>query len=68
MAMTFRTDAELDRMLTELAQSTGASRQEVIRRAIVDMHQREGHASLVADSTERMVARWGDVLDRLGSV
>jgi predicted alpha/beta hydrolase family esterase len=46
----------------------GLSRQEIIRRAILDRYERAGHAKKVADSTDRMVERWGDVLDRLGSV
>jgi hypothetical protein len=44
------------------------SRQEITRRAILDRYERAGHAKKVADSTDRMVERWGDVLDRLGSV
>lgn len=68
MAFTLRTDEELDRILDELAQDEGLSRQEIIRRAIVDRYERAGHVRTVADSTDRMIERWGDVLDRLGSV
>lgn len=68
MAMTLRTDAELDAALTALAESTGLSRQEVIRRAVLDEYARSGHRARVADASERMIDRWGDVLDRLGSV
>ncbi|UUZ60354.1 ribbon-helix-helix domain-containing protein [Nocardioides sp. B-3] len=39
--MTLRTDAELDRALTELAQIEGVSKQEVVRRAVL---ARRGHA------------------------
>jgi predicted transcriptional regulator len=66
--MTLRTDAELEQMLTDLAEAEGVSRQEVIRRAIVERHERSGHRARVEESSQRMLQRWGDVLDRLGKV
>jgi predicted transcriptional regulator len=68
MAFTVRTDEELERALNELVRDEGLSRQEIIRRAILDRYERTGHAKAVADSTDRMIEQWGDVLDRLGSV
>jgi predicted transcriptional regulator len=68
MALTVRTDAELERALDALAEDEGLSRQEIIRRAVLDRYERAGHARRVADTAERMIHRWGDVLDRLGSV
>lgn len=68
MAMTLRTDDELEAALTALADSEGASRQEIVRRAVLDRYERAGHAARVSDSTGRMVDRWADVLDRLGTV
>jgi predicted transcriptional regulator len=68
MAFTVRTDETLERALDELVKEEGLSRQEIIRRAILDRYERAGHAKKVADSADRMVERWGDVLDRLGSV
>ncbi len=68
MAFTVRTDEALERALDELAKEEGLSRQEIIRRAVLDRYERAGHAGKVADSTNRMMERWGDVLDRLGSV
>lgn len=68
MALTLRTDAELEQALDALAENEGLSRQEVIRRAVLDRYERAGHARRVADATERMIDEWGDVLDRLGSV
>jgi len=68
MAMTLRTDEELDRALTALAEQEGLSHQEVIRRAVLERYERAGHRARVDDSAQRMVDRWGDVLDRLGSV
>jgi predicted transcriptional regulator len=68
MALTLRTDDELERALAALAESEGLSRQEVIRRAVLERYERAGHRGRVEDSAERMVDRWGDVLERLGSV
>ena len=68
MALTLRTDDELERALTTLAEQEGLSRQEIIRRAVLERYERAGHRTRVDDSTGRMVDRWGDVLDRLGSV
>lgn len=68
MAMTLRTDDELDHALAALADSEGISRQEIIRRAVLERFERAGHRTRVSESTDRMLERWGDVLDRLGSV
>lgn len=68
MAFTLRTDEELERALDALAEDEGLSRQEIIRRAVLDRYERAGHSKEVSTSTDRMIERWGDVLDRLGSV
>ena len=68
MAFTVRTDEALERALEELSKEEGLSRQEIIRRAVLDRYERAGHAGKVEASTDRMMERWGDVLDRLGSV
>lgn len=67
MALTLRTDEELERALDALAEDEGLSRQEIIRRAVLERYERAGHAERVEDATDRMVDRWGDVLDRLAS-
>lgn len=67
MALTLRTDDELERALDALAEEEGLSRQEVIRRAVLERYERAGHAKRFEDSTERMLERWGDVLERLRS-
>jgi predicted transcriptional regulator len=67
MAMTLRTDGELEQALDALAKSEGLSRQEVIRRAVLERYERAGHRARVDESARRMIDRWGDVLDRLGS-
>lgn len=66
MALTVRTDDELERALTALAEAEGLSRQEVIRRAVLERYERAGHVARVDASAERMLERWGDVIDRLG--
>lgn len=67
MALTLRTDDELEHALDVLAKSEGLSRQEVIRRAVLERYERAGHQARVGDSAQRMLDRWRDVLDRLGS-
>jgi len=68
VAMTVRTDEELDRALAALAAAEGTSRQEIIRRAVLERYERSGHAARVQESSERLMDRWGDVLHRLGTV
>lgn len=68
MAMTLRTDRALDEALAALAAAEGASKQEIIRRAVLERYERAGHAAAVGESAARMIAEWGDVLDRLGTV
>lgn len=68
MALTLRTDDELDAALAALAEAEGLSRQEVIRRAVLERYDRAGHRGRVQAGTDQMIERWGDVLDRLGSV
>jgi predicted transcriptional regulator len=67
MAMTLRTDAELESALTALAEAEGTSKQEVVRRAVLERYARTAHVAAVDESTARMIDRWGDVLDRLGN-
>jgi hypothetical protein len=68
MSLTLRTDEALDSALAELAEIEGVSRQEVIRRAVLDRLDRSSHSSAVEEATSRMLLEWADVLDRLGSV
>jgi hypothetical protein len=68
MALTLRTDEELEQALAALAESEGLSRQEVIRRAVLERYERAGHRARVGVSADKLIERWGDVLDRLGSV
>lgn len=68
MSMTLRTDEELDHALSALAAAEKSSRQDVIRRAVLERYELTVHTARLEDSTSRMMSKWGDVLDRLGSV
>jgi predicted transcriptional regulator len=68
MAMTLRVDDELEQALAALAEHEGLSRQEIVRRAVLERYERSGHSQRVSESSSRMIDKWGDVLDRLGSV
>jgi predicted transcriptional regulator len=67
MAMTLRIDDELEHALNELATKEGLSRQEVVRRAVLERYARAGHQMRVAEATEEMLDRWRDVLDLLST-
>lgn len=66
MALTVRTDQQMEQALDALVESEGVSRQEVIRRSILDRYERVVHVHRVAESTGRLAREWGDVLERLG--
>lgn len=66
MAMTLRTDERLERVLDELARSEGLSKQEIVRRAVLERYERAGHRARVDASATEQAQRWADVLDRLG--
>lgn len=66
MAMTLRVDDELDEALTELADALGTSKQDVVRRAVLDLRDRSAHKQRVGEASRRALEEWGDVLDRLG--
>jgi predicted transcriptional regulator len=65
MAITVRTDEEMERALNELSAAEGTSRQVVIRRAVLDRYARSQHRGHVTVATTEMVDRWGDVIERL---
>jgi hypothetical protein len=67
MAFTVRTDPVLENALVSLSKLEGLSRQEIVRRAVLDRYERSGHVARVTDSTRRMAQRWADVLERPGS-
>ena len=64
--MTLRIDDELELALSALAQGEGVSRQEIVRRAVLERFERSGHVTRVEQSAGRLAEKWGDVLRRLG--
>jgi hypothetical protein len=66
VALTVRTDELMEQALDALVEAEGVSRQEVIRRSVLDRYERTVHVRRVAESTSQLMTRWGDVLDRLG--
>jgi len=65
VAMTLRTDDELDAALAALADAEGISKQEVVRRAVLEKLARSDHRSTVESIAQEMLDRWGDVFERL---
>lgn len=65
VAMTLRTDDELDAAMAALADAEGVSKQEVVRRAVLEKYERDGHRVSVDRVVDEMLDRWGDVLERL---
>lgn len=68
MAMTLRTDAELDEALTALAEAEGVSKQEAVRRAVLEKRARQLHKRRVDVIARQLVVEYDDALRRLGSV
>jgi predicted transcriptional regulator len=68
MAMTLRTDEELEAALTALAEAEGISRQEVIRRAVLERRDRAGHRTRVDTIASDAIVEYAEALERLGTV
>lgn len=66
MSIMFRTDSEIDAALDRLSELEGVSKQEILRRAVLDRLASTQHRSTVEEAAEAMLARWGEVMDRLG--
>ncbi len=66
MAMTLRLTERDEQVLTALAEADGISKQEATIRAIHEVAARRGHQARVADASERVRARYADVIERLG--
>jgi hypothetical protein len=68
MAMTLRIDAELDQALSELSAAEGLSRQEVVKRAVLDRYQRSQRRARLDGIVSELLVEYDDALRRLGSV
>jgi hypothetical protein len=66
MAMTLRTDPELEQALTELADAEGTSKQEAIRRAVIEKRDRVSHRTRVDAIAGELIVEYAEALDRLG--
>ena len=68
MAMTLRTDDQLEKALAALAEAEGVSRQEVVRRAVLERARRTERLATVERLTNEALDEWADTLHRLGTV
>ncbi|MBE6477316.1 MAG: CopG family transcriptional regulator [Propionibacteriaceae bacterium] len=66
MAMTLRLSERDKRALALLAEADGVSKHEATIRAIHEVARRRGHEARVADASQRVRARYADVIERLG--
>lgn len=66
MAMTLRIDDELERALNDLAAREGTSKQEVIKRAVIDRRDRTVRRELVDRIASEALVDYAEALDRLG--
>jgi predicted transcriptional regulator len=66
MAMTLRIDDELELALNQLAAAEGTSKQEVIKRAVIDRRDRVVRRELIERIADEALLEYADALDRLG--
>lgn len=66
MALTLRTDSELEQALDALVAAEGISRQEVIRRAVLDRFDRTSRTGQIDAVLDEQLPRYREALDRLG--
>ena len=64
--MTLRTDAELELALAELAEAEGTSKQEAIRRAVIEKRDRVSRRARLDAITSDLLVEYAEALDRLG--
>jgi predicted transcriptional regulator len=65
MAMTLRTDEQLDRVLDALAAAHGVSKQVIVTQAVMEKYEREQHSARVGAAAGRVVEEDRTILDRL---
>ena len=66
MALTLRTDSELEQALTELAEAEGTSKQEAIRRAVIEKRDRVWRRARLESITSDLLVEYAEALERLG--
>lgn len=66
MALTLRTDPELDAALDALTEASQTSKQALLRQLVLEKYEQVNHRAAVRLATEQVIEEWGDVLERLG--
>jgi hypothetical protein len=66
--MTLRTDEELDRALVELAEAEGVSKQEAVRRAVLEKRDRTSRRTRIDAIARDVVVEYAEAVERLGTV
>lgn len=66
MALTLRTDSALEAALDALVEAEGVSRQEVIRRAIIDRAERTASRRSIDLVLDEELPRYAEAMERLG--
>ncbi len=64
--MTLRTDSELEQALAELAEAEGTSKQEAIRRAVIEKRDRVSKRARLEAITSDLLVEYAEALERLG--
>ncbi|WP_062528872.1 ribbon-helix-helix protein, CopG family [Demequina rhizosphaerae] len=67
MAMTLRTDSVLEEALELLVREEGLSRQEIVRRAVLQRAEKVSRRNRLATLTDEALDEWTETLARLGS-
>lgn len=65
VAMTLRTDDELDGALAALAEAEGISKQEVVRRAVLEKLARSDRRARIDAIAQQAMADYAEALERL---
>lgn len=64
--MTLRTDEELERALDDLAKAEGLSKQEVIKRAVIERRDRTLRRAKMDRIASEVLVEYAEALERLG--
>ncbi len=65
--MTLRTDSVLEEALELLVREEGLSRQEIVRRAVLERAEKVSRRNRLATLTDEALDEWSETLARLGS-
>jgi len=66
--MTLRTDAELDAALDRLAAAEGRSRQDVIRRLVLERANQLDRQARLREVSQQGLKKWADVYEQLAEM